>query len=147
MILLIVGDCLYLLRLFECLSCACVLLLSQVSLSIFRGFSTSWPLFIVVTSSAGGLPLPVLGFEAGRGSWASSNSLYRFVWAMKRSCLSHSALQADPGRAALALWIGGLDLRDFREGGSLGAPNGDERTLDWIVVSVRSGWTPMEFLL
>ena len=66
---------------------------------------------------------------------------------MKRSCVSYSALQAVPDRPALALWIGGLDLCAFREGGSPGAPSGDERMLDWIVLSVRSGWTPMEVLL
>ncbi len=98
-------------------------------------------------SSASGLPLPVFVSEAGRGSWAARNSLYRLVWAVKRSCLSWSALHAIPGWAALALWLGGLDLRDFREGESPGAPTGDERMLDWIVLSVRSGWTPREVLL
>jgi hypothetical protein len=45
------------------------------------------------------------------------------------------------------MWISGLDLREFIESGSPGAPTGDERMLDWIVLSVRSGWTPKEFLL
>jgi len=51
------------------------------------------------------------------------------------------------GRPALALWIGGLDLRDFREGGSPGAPSGDKRMLDLIGLSMRSGWTPKEVLM
>ena len=107
-----------------------MLILSLVSLSIFRVFSTSWPLLVVPISSASGLLLPVFVSEACRGSWAASNSLYRFVWAVKRSCLSWSALHAVPGRAALALWLGGLDVRDFSEGESPGAPSGDERMLD-----------------
>ena len=98
-------------------------------------------------SSAGGVPLPILVSKGGRGSWASSNSLYQFVWAVKRSCLSCSALHAVPGWAALALWIDCLGFRDFREGGSPGAPSGDERMLDLIVLLVRSGWTPREVLL
>ena len=66
---------------------------------------------------------------------------------MKRSCLSYSALHAVHGRPALALWIHGLNLRDFREDGSPSALSGDERMLEWIVLSVRSGWTPREVLL
>jgi len=60
--------------------------------------------------------------------------------------LSQSALHAVPGRAALALWIRGLDLRDFRESGSRVASIDDEGMLDWIVLFVRRGWTPMEVL-
>ena len=131
---------------FECLSCASVLILYPMSLSIFRDFSTYWPLLIVAMSSASGLPLSVIVSEAGGGSWASSNYLYRFVWTVKRSFLSCSAHHAVPGRAALALWIGGLDHRDFIEGGSLGALSGDERMMDRILLSVRSGWTPREVL-
>jgi hypothetical protein len=65
--------------------------------------------------------------------------------------LSSSALRAVIGRAALAIWLGGLELRDF--GVSLdsleppGAPNVDEMMLDWIVTSVKCGWTPREVLL
>ena len=66
---------------------------------------------------------------------------------MKRYCLSSSVLQAVPGRAALAALLGGLDLRDFGEGESPDAPSGDERMLDCIVLSVKSGWTPREVLL
>ena len=81
-------------------------------------------------SFVGDLPLQALDSEAGPGSWSSSASMYRFVWAVKRRCLSYSALHAVLGRAALAMWIGGLDFRDFREGASLGTPIGDERMLD-----------------
>ena len=121
--------------------------MTPMYLSILREVSTSWPLLIVAMSLAGGARLQVLVLEAGRDSWASSNSFYRFVWAVKRGCLSRFALHAFPDRAALALWIRGLDLRNFREGGSPGALSGDERMLDWIVLSVRSGWTPGEVLL
>jgi len=85
--------------------------------------------------------------EDGPGSWSSSAALYRFVWAVKRGCLSRTALQADPGRAALVVWIDRLELREFMERGSnVGSP-GDEGMLDWVVVSVRKGWTPKEVLL
>ena len=57
-----------------------------------------------------------------------------------------SALHAVLGRAPLALWINGLDLRDFRESGSRVASIDDEGMLDWIVLSVRRGWTPKEVL-
>ena len=100
-------------------------------------------------SSAGGLPLPAHVAKADRGSWTSGAPLYSFVWAAKRCCLSSSVLQAVPDRAALAMWLGGMYLRDFGEGQSPGAPSGDERMLDSIVLSVKSGWTytPKEVLL
>ena len=60
--------------------------------------------------------------------------------------MSQSALHAVTGRAALALWIGGLDLRDFKKNGSSVASPGDEGMLDWVVVSLRRGWTPKEVL-
>ena len=98
-------------------------------------------------SSAGDLPLPRHNAGGGPGSWSSSAALYRFVWAVKRGCLSQTALLAVPGRAALALWILGLDLREFTDSGSNVNSPGDEGVLDWIVVSVRRGWTPREVLL
>ena len=98
-------------------------------------------------SPAGGLPPPDHVAEADRGSLTSSASLYRFVWAVKRCCLSSSVLRAVLGRATLAVWLGGLDLRDFREGESPDAPSNDERMLDWIVLSVKNGWTPKEVML
>jgi hypothetical protein len=98
-------------------------------------------------SSAGGLPLPHPSVDDGRGSWSSSAALYRFVWAVKRGCLSQTALLAVPGREALALWIIGLDLREFSDSGSNVFSSGDEEMLDWVVASVRRGWTPREVLL
>ena len=95
---------------------------------------------------AGDCPLPVLVSEVGLGCWTASAALYRFVWAVKRMCLSKIVLHAVPGRAALALWISGLDLHDFRESGSCVASRDDEGMLDWIVLSVRRGWTPKEVL-
>jgi hypothetical protein len=97
-------------------------------------------------SSAGDCPLPPLITVDGPGSWSSSAALYRFVWVVKRDCMSQTALHAVPDRAALALWIVGLDLRDFTESGSRVGSPGDEGMLDWIVVSVRRGWTPKEVL-
>ena len=96
--------------------------------------------------SASDCPLPVLVSEVGHGSWSSSAALYRFVSALKRQCLSIAILQAVPGRAALASWISGLDLPDFRESGSCVASRDDEGMLDWIGLSVRRGWTPKEVL-
>jgi len=98
-------------------------------------------------ASAGDRPLTALVSEVGSGSWSSNAALYRFVWVVKRRCLSESALHAVHGRAALALWICGLDLRNFREDGSRVASNDDEGMLDWIVLSVRRGWTPKEVLV
>ena len=98
-------------------------------------------------SSAGGLPLPVHVAEVDRDSWTSSASLYISVWAVKRWCLSSSVVQAVPSRAALAMWLDGMDLREFGEGESPGAPSGDERMLDWIALSMKSGWTPKDVLM
>ena len=97
-------------------------------------------------TSAGDCPLPALVSEIGPRSWSSSAALYRFVWVVKHKCLSQSALHAVPGRAALVLWISGLVLRDFRECGSRVASIDDEGMLDWIMLSVRRGWTPKEVL-
>ena len=51
----------------------------------------------------------------------------------------------------MAIWVGGLELREFRVGAetveSPDAPNVDERMLDWIVVSVERGWTAREVLI
>ena len=102
-------------------------------------------------STAGGLPLPVPAAEVDRGSWTSCVSLYRFVWAVRRCCLSSCVLQAVSGRAALATWVSGLELREFRVGAealeSPDAPSADERMMDWIVASVKSGWITREVLL
>ena len=102
-------------------------------------------------TTVGGLPLQVHVAEVDRGSRTSIVTLYRFVWAVRRCCLSSSVLRAVPGGAALAIWLGGLELHEFGVGlGSLespGAPTIDERMLDWIVTSVKSVWTPREVLL
>ena len=81
-------------------------------------------------SSAGDCPLPHHITDDGHGSWSSSAALYRFVWVVKRGCLSRAALYAVPGRAALALWIVGLDLRGCMESGSIVCSPGDEGMLD-----------------
>jgi len=98
-------------------------------------------------SPAGVLPLPVQVTKVDRGSWTSGVSLYIIRWAVKRCCLPYSILRVVPDRAALAVWLGGLDLCDFGAGESPGAPSADERMLDWIVSSVKSGWTPREVIL
>ena len=45
------------------------------------------------------------------------------------------------------MWLGELDLRDLGEVESPDAPNADERMLDLIVLSEKSGWTPKEVML
>ncbi len=40
-----------------------------------------------------------------------------------------------------------MDLRDFSERESLVSARDDEGILDWIVISVRRGWTPKEVLV
>ena len=52
-----------------------------------------------------------------------------------------------PGHVALAVWLGKLDLLDLGEGESPDTPSADEIMLAWIVLSVKSGWTPGEVLL
>ena len=65
--------------------------------------------------------------------------------------MSSSVLRVVLGRAAMAIWLGGLELREFGVGleslESPGALNSNERMLDWIVTSVKRGWTPREVLL
>jgi hypothetical protein len=108
------------------------------------GVSAFWPCLRVAMSSAGDCHLPHLITEDGPGAWSSSATLYRFVWVVKRGCMSQTALHAILGRAALVLWIVGLDLRDFKESGSKVGSPGEEGMLDWIVVSIRRGWTHKE---
>ena len=50
------------------------------------------------------------------------------------------------------MWLGSLELCDYITMGlecleSPGAPSADERMLDWILASVKSGWIPREVLL
>ena len=89
--------------------------------------------------SSGDCPLPVPIVEVGPGSLTSSTALYRFVWVARRLCLFEAALHVVPGRAALALWIGGLEISEFGESGFCVTTSGDERMLDWIMLSVRHG--------
>ena len=98
-------------------------------------------------SSTGGVPSPRPSLGGVPGTWSSSAALYRFVWAAKRDCLSQAALLAVLGREALASWVIGLELRDFSDVGSNVSSFGDEDMLDWVVESVRNGWTPREVLL
>ena len=98
--------------------------------------------------SSDGLPLHAPVAAEQLGSWTSSVSLYGFVWAVKHSCLSPASLNAslDPGRAALSVWVLGLNIRDFGGSGPPGSLRSDEEFLDWIVMSVRRGWTPRRVL-
>ena len=100
------------------------------SSSLDCGFATFVICFGVAMTSVGDLPLPTPVQEVGPESWSSSAALCRLVWAIKRHYLSPAAPRAARGRAALALWISGLYLRDFREIGPPGASSDDEGMLD-----------------
>jgi hypothetical protein len=45
------------------------------------------------------------------------------------------------------MWLGGMDLCGFGVCKYPDAPSADERMMDWIVSSVKSGWTPREVML
>jgi hypothetical protein len=81
-------------------------------------------------SSAEDPSLPAHAAEDVRGSWTSCATLHRFAWAVRRRGLSSSALQAVPGWAALAVWFGKLDLRNWGEVASPVATSADEGMLD-----------------
>jgi len=98
-------------------------------------------------SSDRGLSLPYEISEDVMGSWTPCASLDRFAWVVKRRGISSSALQAVLGRAALSIWLSKTGIRVGREGVSSGPPSSDEEMLDWLVLSVESGWTPREVLL
>jgi hypothetical protein len=97
-------------------------------------------------SSEGGLPLP-LGFEdTTLDSPTSCTPLHKFAWDVKHCGLFPAALQAIPTRAVLSVWVDELEIRARGEEGSLGASSADEDKLDWLVLSVESGWTPRRVL-
>jgi hypothetical protein len=84
----------------------------------------------------------LIGFkETTLGSWISRLALHKFAWDVRCGGLSPSALQASPARAALFVWVGKLEIQVGGEGGSSGNSSSDEDTLDWLVLSVESGWT------
>ena len=86
--------------------------------------------------------LPCVAGSCPRCPWTSSISLHRFVWALHLDAGLGSSPRLECRRAALAVWLHKLDISV--NGSESGAPasSPDEEMLDWLVVSVRSGWTP-----
>ena len=67
------------------------------------------------------------------------------MWAVRLG--SGLGPRAECDRAALAVWLRKLDLSAPRDGGGLPPPSADEAMLDWLVSSVRLGWTPREVMI
>ena len=93
-----------------------------------------------------------VGLPRGAGSgprvpWISSIALYRFVWAVQLGDGIGSDPRLECCRAALAVWIRKLEMSVNGSEGESPASSADEAMLDWLVVSVRSGWIPMEVLV
>jgi len=79
-----------------------------------------------------------------RVAWTSSVSLTRFVWVIQHG--SGLGPRAECSRAALAVWLRKLDLSTSRAEDDPSPPSAEESMLDWLVASVRLGWTPREVL-
>ncbi len=93
-----------------------------------------------------------VGLPRGAGSgphvpWTSSIALSRFVWAVQLSVGAGSGPRLGCYRVALAAWIRKLDILASGSEGGAPASNADEAMLDWLVVFVRSNWTPREVLV
>jgi len=96
-------------------------------------------------SLAGDLPLSGRAAESIRVSWTSCVNLHKSAWAMAHDGLPSSALQALPGRTALAVWWSKLDIRVCGEGSSLDVPSVDEGMLRSLVLSVGTGGPPRRY--
>jgi len=81
-----------------------------------------------------------------RGSWTSSVSLTRSVWAVQHGDVVEDGSRVSFSRAALAVWIRKLSVASPRGDEVSSSPKADEAMLDWLVISVRCGWTPREVL-
>jgi len=86
-------------------------------------------------------------WDGRRVAWTSSVALTRFVWAVKYGDSVGDGPRVSCSRAALAVWIRKLKLVDPRGVDVPTSPSADEAMLDWLVTSVRSGWTPREVLV
>ena len=85
--------------------------------------------------------------DGRRGSWTASVSLTGFVWVVQHGVVVGGGPRGSCSHVALAVWI-----RELR----ISSPRGDEvpfslsvgdAMLDWLVSSVRCGWTPCEVLI
>ncbi len=94
--------------------------------------------------SSATMSLPGGACDERRLLWSSSNSLARFVWAFRLGSGLGPCTECD--RAALAVWFRKLDLSVSRDEKELPPLSADEAMLDWLVSSVRLGWTTREVL-
>jgi len=82
-----------------------------------------------------------------RGSWTTSLALTRFVWVVQHGVVVGDGLRGRCSRAALAVWIRKLHISSPRMGDVPTSSSVDDAMLDWLVSSVRCGWTPCEVLI
>ena len=74
-------------------------------------------------------------------------ALTRFVWAVLYGVGVGDGPCVSCSRAALAVWIRELNVASPRGEDIPISSNADEAMLDWLVTSVRFGWTPREVLV
>jgi len=91
------------------------------------------------------MSLPGGAYGERRVAWTSSISIARFMWAVQYG--SGLGPRAECDRAALAIWLRKLNLSASRAENDLSLLSADEAMLDWLVTSVRLGWTPREVLI
>ncbi len=91
------------------------------------------------------VPPPSVACDERHVFWTSSNSLARIVWAFRPG--PRLGPRAECEWAALPVWLRRLDLSASRDGEGLPPASADEAMLDWLVSSVRLGWTPREVLI
>jgi len=83
-----------------------------------------------------------------RVSWASADSLFRFVQAAQRGSGVGSGPQSESSRATLAVWIRmKFNIVAVDSGSGALASSADEAMLYWLVVYFRSGCTHEEVLI
>ena len=86
-------------------------------------------------------------WDRRRVALTSSVTLTRFVWANHYGVGVGDGPRVSCSRAALAVWIRKLKVVSPRGADVTTSSNADEAMLDWLVTSVRFGWTPREVLV
>jgi len=85
--------------------------------------------------------------DGRRWSWTASVALTRFVWAVQHGAVVGDGPRGSCNRATLAVWIRKLHVTSPRGDEVPSSPSVDDAMLDWLVSSVRCGWTPCEVLI
>ena len=85
--------------------------------------------------------------DGRRVAWTSYVALSGFVWAVQYGARVGDGPRVSCSRAALAVWIRKLNVTSPMGEDFPISPNADEAMLDWLVTSVRFGWTPQEVML